>query len=183
VKKLEYFSSNIIITLYRPQLVNKFTLMKVLLLVIGKTNQASLQHLIQDYTNRIQHYVNFETLILPGLKNIKHIPIAEQKEKEADMILKQIDNQDDIILLDERGKQYSSIEFSAFMDKKMNYSTKRIVFVIGGPFGFSSSVYDRANGMISLSPMTFSHQMIRLIFVEQLYRSMTIIRGESYHHE
>lgn len=157
--------------------------MKVLLLLIGKTTQANLQQLIQDYTNRIQHYVSFETIILPELKNIKHIPVAEQKEKEADMILKQIDNQDDIILLDEKGKQYSSIEFSDYMDKKMNYSTKRTVFVIGGPYGFSKRIYDKANGMISMSSMTFSHQMIRLVFVEQLYRAMTIIRGESYHHE
>lgn len=157
--------------------------MKVLLLMIGKTNQESLQHLIQDYMNRIQHYVNFETAIIPELKNTKNLPVAEQKEKEADMILKQIDNQDDIILLDEKGKQYSSLAFAEFMDKKMNSSIKRMVFVVGGPFGFSKRIYERANGMISMSPMTFSHQMIRLIFTEQLYRAMTIIRGENYHHE
>lgn len=157
--------------------------MKVLLLMIGKTNQESLQQLIQDYMNRIQHYVNFETATIPELKNTKNLPIAEQKEKEADLILKQIDNQDDIILLDEKGKQYSSLAFAEFMDKKMNSSIKRMVFVVGGPFGFSKRIYDRANGMISMSPMTFSHQMIRLIFTEQLYRAMTIIRGENYHHE
>ena len=157
--------------------------MKVLLLMIGKTNQESLQQLIQDYMNRIQHYVNFETAIIPELKNTKNLPVAEQKEKEADLILKQIDNQDDIVLLDERGKQYSSLAFAEFMDKKMNSSIKRMVFVVGGPFGFSKRIYDRANGMISMSPMTFSHQMIRLIFTEQLYRAMTIIRGENYHHE
>ncbi|MEA4982307.1 MAG: 23S rRNA (pseudouridine(1915)-N(3))-methyltransferase RlmH [Paludibacter sp.] len=157
--------------------------MKVLLLMIGKTNQESLQQLIQDYMNRIQHYVNFETAIIPELKNTKNLPVAEQKEKEADLILKQIDNQDDIVLLDERGKQYSSLAFAEFMDKKMNSSIKRMVFVVGGPFGFSKKIYDRANGKISMSPMTFSHQMIRLIFTEQLYRAMTIIRGENYHHE
>lgn len=157
--------------------------MKVLLLVIGKTTQISLQHLIQDYATRIQHYINFEVQVLPELKNIKNLPLAEQKEKEADMVLKQIDNQDDVILLDEKGKQYSSVEFSDYFEKRMNYSTKRMVFVIGGPFGFSKRIYDKANGMISLSPMTFSHQMIRLIFVEQVYRAMTIIRGESYHHK
>jgi len=157
--------------------------MKVLLLMIGKTNQESLQQLIQDYMNRLQHYVNFETAIIPELKNTKNLPVAEQKEKEADLILKQIDNQDDIVLLDERGKQYSSLAFAEFMDKKMNSSIKRMVFVVGGPFGFSKRIYDRANGMISMSPMTFSHQMIRLIFTEQLYRAMTIIRGENYHHE
>ena len=151
--------------------------------MIGKTNQESLQQLIQDYMNRLQHYVNFETAIIPELKNTKNLPVAEQKEKEADLILKQIDNQDDIVLLDERGKQYSSLAFAEFMDKKMNSSIKRMVFVVGGPFGFSKRIYDRANGMISMSPMTFSHQMIRLIFTEQLYRAMTIIRGENYHHE
>lgn len=157
--------------------------MKVLLLMIGKTNQESLQQLIQDYMNRIQHYVNFETAIIPELKNTKNLPVAEQKEKEADLILKQIDNQDDIILLDEKGKQYSSRAFAEFINKRMNSSIKRTVFVVGGPFGFSKRIYDRANGMISMSSMTFSHQMIRLIFTEQLYRAMTIIRGENYHHE
>lgn len=122
-------------------------------------------------------------MVVPELKNIKNLPIAEQKEKEAELILKQIDNQDDVILLDEKGKQYSSEGFSDYFEKRMNYSTKRTVFVIGGPFGFSKRIYDKANGMISMSPMTFSHQMIRLIFVEQVYRAMTIIRGESYHHK
>ncbi|MEA4937406.1 MAG: 23S rRNA (pseudouridine(1915)-N(3))-methyltransferase RlmH [Paludibacter sp.] len=157
--------------------------MKVLLLMIGKTNQESLQQLILDYTNRIQYYLNFETVVIPELKNTRNLSTAEQKEKEADMILKQIDNQDNIILLDEKGKQYSSLAFADFMEKKMNSSIKRMVFVVGGPFGFSKKIYDRANGMISMSPMTFSHQMIRLIFTEQLYRAMTIIRGENYHHE
>lgn len=157
--------------------------MKVLLLMIGKTNQENLQQLIRDYTNRIQHYINFETVIVPELKNIKNLSVAEQKEKEANLIIKQIDNQDEIVLLDEKGKQFSSIAFAEFMDKKMNSSIKRMVFVVGGPFGFSKRIYERANGMISMSPMTFSHQMIRLIFTEQLYRAMTIIRGENYHHE
>jgi len=133
--------------------------------------------------NRIQHYINFETAIIPELKYTKNLPVAEQKEREADLILKQIDNQDNIVLLDEKGKQYSSVAFAEFVDKKMNSSIKRMVFVVGGPFGFSKRIYERANGMISMSPMTFSHQMIRLIFTEQLYRAMTIIRGENYHHE
>lgn len=176
-------STKLSITICRPQLINKFTRMKVLLLMIGKTNQENLQQLIQDYMSRIQHYMNFESIIIPELKNIKNLSIAEQKEKEADLILKQIEIQDDIILLDENGKQYSSTAFSGYLEKKMSSSIKRTVFVIGGPFGFSKRIYDRANGMISMSPMTFSHQMIRLIFVEQLYRAMTIIRGENYHHE
>lgn len=157
--------------------------MKFILLMIGKTNGASLQKLIEDYQSRVQHYLSFETVIIPELKNTKNLSTQEQKEKEADLILKQIDNQDDVILLDEKGKQFGSVAFAGFLEKKMHSSAKRMIFVIGGPFGFSQRIYDRANGMISMSPMTFSHQMIRLIFAEQLYRAMTIIRGESYHHE
>ncbi|MDO9634614.1 MAG: 23S rRNA (pseudouridine(1915)-N(3))-methyltransferase RlmH [Paludibacter sp.] len=157
--------------------------MKIALLMIGKTNQESLQKLIQDYQNRIQHYINYETVVIPELKNTKNLSIKEQKEKEAELILRHIDNQDDIFLLDEKGKQFNSIDFSDFIAKKLISSSKRMIFVIGGPFGFSDRIYDKANGMISMSSMTFSHQMIRLIFVEQLYRAMTIIKGESYHHE
>ena len=157
--------------------------MKFILLMIGKTNGTSLQKLIEDYQGRVQHYLNFETVTIPELKNTKNLSVQEQKEKEADLILKQIDNQDDIILLDEKGKQFSSVAFAVFLEKKLHSSAKRMIFVVGGPFGFSQRIYDRANGMISMSPMTFSHQMIRLIFIEQLYRAMTIIRGESYHHE
>lgn len=157
--------------------------MKFALLMIGKTNGESLQKLIDDYQNRLQHYLSFETVVIPELKNTKNLSTQEQKEKEADLIFKQIENQDDVILLDEKGKQFSSVAFAGFLEKKMHSSAKRMIFVIGGPFGFSQRIYDRANGMISMSPMTFSHQMIRLIFAEQLYRAMTIIRGESYHHE
>ncbi|MDD4489105.1 MAG: 23S rRNA (pseudouridine(1915)-N(3))-methyltransferase RlmH [Paludibacter sp.] len=157
--------------------------MKFVLLMIGKTNGESLQKLIEDYQNRLQHYLSFETLVIPELKNTKNLSVLEQKEKEAEIILKIIDNQDDVILLDEKGKQFGSVAFAGYLEKKMHSSAKRMVFVVGGPFGFSQKIYDRANGMISMSPMTFSHQMIRLIFIEQLYRAMTIIRGESYHHE
>jgi 23S rRNA (pseudouridine1915-N3)-methyltransferase len=157
--------------------------MKFVLLMIGKTNSESLQKLIDDYQNRLLHYLSFETVVIPELKNTKNLSTQEQKEKEADLIFKQIENQDDVILLDEKGKQFSSVAFAGFLEKKMHSSAKRMIFVIGGPFGFSQRIYDRANGMISMSPMTFSHQMIRLIFAEQLYRAMTIIRGESYHHE
>jgi 23S rRNA (pseudouridine1915-N3)-methyltransferase len=157
--------------------------MKIVLLMVGKTTGESLLNLIQDYQNRIQHYLNFETMVVPELKNTKSLSIHEQKEKEADLILKQIENQDEIILLDEKGKQFSSVAFSQFMEKKIMSTTKRMIFVVGGPFGFAQKLYDRANGKISLSSMTFSHQMIRLIFTEQLYRAMTIIRGENYHHE
>ena len=157
--------------------------MKFVLLMIGKTNSESLQKLIDDYQNRLLHYLSFETVVIPELKNTKNLSTQEQKEKEADLIFKQIENQDNVILLDEKGKQFSSVAFAGFLEKKMHSSAKRMIFVIGGPFGFSQRIYDRANGMISMSPMTFSHQMIRLIFAEQLYRAMTIIRGESYHHE
>lgn len=157
--------------------------MKFVLLMIGKTNGASLQELIENYQGRVQHYLSFETVIIPELKNTKNLSAQEQKEKEAELILKQLDNQDDVVLLDEKGKQFSSVSFATFLEKKLHSSAKRMIFVVGGPFGFSQKIYDRANGMISMSPMTFSHQMIRLIFAEQLYRAMTIIRGESYHHE
>lgn len=157
--------------------------MKFVFLMIGKTNGESLQKLIEDYQNRVQHYLNFETVVIPELKNTKNLSVLEQKEKEAEIILKTIDNQDNVILLDEKGKQFGSVAFADYLEKKMHSSAKRMVFVVGGPFGFSQKIYDRANGMISMSPMTFSHQMIRLIFIEQLYRAMTIIRGENYHHE
>lgn len=157
--------------------------MKFILLMIGKTTRDPLQVMIEDYKNRIQHYLNFETIIIPELKNTKNISIQEQKEKEADLIMKQLDNQDEVILLDEKGKLFASVLFADYIEKKMHASAKRMIFVVGGPFGFSPKIYDRANGMISMSPMTFSHQMIRLIFTEQLYRALTIIRGESYHHE
>ena len=156
--------------------------MKFILLMIGKTNGTSLQKLIEDYQGRVQHYLNFETVTIPELKNTKNLSVQEQKEKEADLILKQIDNQDDIILLDEKGKQFSSVAFAGFLEKKLHSSAKRMIFVVGGPFGFSQRIYDRANGMISMSPMTFSHQMIRIIFAEQLYRAYTILNNEPYHH-
>ncbi len=157
--------------------------MKFLLLMVGKTADNKLDSLIQDYQKRIGHYVSFESVIVPELKNTKHLSMNEQKEKEADLILKQLDNQDEMILLDEKGKQFTSLKFADYISKKIDSSTKRIVFVIGGPYGFAQKVYERANGKIAMSAMTFSHQMIRLIFTEQLYRALTIIRGESYHHE
>jgi 23S rRNA (pseudouridine1915-N3)-methyltransferase len=157
--------------------------MKLLLLTIGKTNDKSLLALQNEYLKRLKHYLPFEIQSIPELKNTKSLSIAEQLEKEADLILKQIDNQDELILLDEKGKQYTSIEFSTFISKKMLASHKRVIFVVGGPYGFSERIYTRAQSMTSLSKMTFSHQMIRLIFVEQVYRAMTILRGEPYHHE
>lgn len=157
--------------------------MKISLLMIGKTNQENLGKLIQEYQQRLSHYITFEMIVVPELKNIKNIPIAEQKEREADLLLKQLDVSDEVVLLDEKGIFLSSVGFADFLEKKMLSSTKRIVYVVGGPFGFSQRMYQRANSLFSLSPMTFSHQMIRLLFIEQLYRAMTIIRGENYHHQ
>lgn len=157
--------------------------MKITLLMVGKTTNNELQKLISDYQQRLVHYISFESVVVPELKNIKNLSISEQKEKEADLLLKQLDNTDEIILLDEKGKELTSVGFSEFLQGRMLASSKRLVFVIGGPFGFSPRVYQRANMLLSLSAMTFSHQMIRLLFTEQLYRAMTIIRGESYHHQ
>ena len=131
----------------------------------------------------MKFYIPFEMVVIPELKNTKNLSVSEQVEKEADLILKQLEPNDEIILLDEKGKQFTSVGFSEFISKKMLSSVKRTVFVVGGPYGFSERVYNRANSMVSLSAMTFSHQMIRLIFVEQLYRAMTILKGEPYHHE
>lgn len=157
--------------------------MKIVLLMVGKTSGEHLQKLILDYQQRIGHYIGYETIIVPELKNIKNIPLAEQKEKEADLLLKQIENQDEVILLDEKGKLLTSVGFSELLASRMVGSVKRVVFVIGGPFGFSPRLYQRASMLLSLSAMTFSHQLIRLLFTEQLYRAFTIIRGESYHHQ
>ena len=157
--------------------------MKITFLTVGKTTNAHLIKLQEEYQNRLKFYIPFETIIIPELKNTKNLSIQEQKEKEADLILKALDTSDEVILLDEKGKQYTSVGFSEFISKKMLASHKRMVFVVGGPYGFSERVYQRGNGKISLSAMTFSHQMIRLIFTEQLYRAMTILKGEPYHHE
>lgn len=157
--------------------------MKITLLMVGKTSHDGLQKLILEYQQQLAHYITYDTLVVPELKNIKNLSIAEQKEREADLILKQLDHSDEVIVLDENGKMVSSVEFSKFLENKMLNSVKRIVFVIGGPFGFSPRVYNRANQQLSLSAMTFSHQMIRLLFTEQLYRAMTILKGENYHHQ
>lgn len=157
--------------------------MKIILLTVGKTINNNLRILQEDYQSRLKFYVPFDTVTVPELKNTKNLSVIEQLEKEADLILKQIDPTDDVVLLDDKGKQFTSVGFSEFLSKKMLSSVKRTVFVVGGPYGFSERVYNRANGKVSLSAMTFSHQMIRLIFVEQVYRAMTILKGEPYHHE
>ena len=157
--------------------------MKINLLTVGKTTNAQMIKLQEEYQNRLKFYIPFESVVIPELKNTKNLSIVEQQEKEADLILKQIDNADELILLDDKGKQFTSLGFSKYIEKKMMSTHKRMVFVVGGPYGFSQRIYQRANGQVSLSTMTFSHQMIRLIFLEQLYRAMTILKGEPYHHE
>lgn len=157
--------------------------MKICLLVIGKTDEAYLQQGIDLFLKRIPHYISFEMKIIPDLKNSKNLSELQQKEKEGELILLQKGQSDELILLDERGTELSSVEFSRFLEKKMISGIKRLVVVIGGPYGFSDSVYVQANGKISLSKMTFSHQMVRLVFVEQLYRAFTILKGEPYHHQ
>ena len=156
--------------------------MTIKLIAVGKTDSQPLQLLISEYENRLKHYVKFQIEIIPDIKGAKNMSEAQQKEKEAENILKKLQATDILVLLDEHGKQYSSVSFSAFMQKKMNAGTKQLVFVIGGPYGFSDSIYQRAKDMVSLSKMTFSHQMVRLFVVEQVYRAFTILKNEPYHH-
>ena len=157
--------------------------MTIKLIVVGKTDNKAIIALIEEYSKRLNFYIKFELEIIPDLKNTKSLSEVLQKEKEGELILKNVIASDDLILLDERGKSYSSMEFSDFLQKKMNAGLKQLIFVIGGPYGFSEEVYARANGRLSISKMTFSHQMIRPFFIEQLYRGFTILRNEPYHHE
>ncbi|RAK20742.1 23S rRNA (pseudouridine1915-N3)-methyltransferase [Flavobacterium aquaticum] len=157
--------------------------MNIRLLTIGKTDNKALQTLIDDYTKRLSFYVKFDLEIIPDIKNVKNLSEAQQKEKEGELILSKITPTDQLILLDENGKTYSSVGFSDFLQKKMNAGIKTLVFVIGGPYGFSETVYQKAQGKVSLSEMTFSHQMVRLFVIEQIYRGFTILRNEPYHHQ
>ena len=157
--------------------------MKVALVLVGKTVNKHFVELIDEYAGRVKHYIGFDIITIPELKNTKSLSADQQKQQEGELILKQMQAGDHVVLLDEHGKEFRSVEFSSYMEQKMQMVNKRLVFVIGGPYGFSPDVYGKANEKISLSKMTFSHQMVRLIFVEQLYRAMTIIRGEPYHHE
>ena len=156
--------------------------MKILLLVIGKTDEDYLITGIKKYVGRLGHYVSFEMKEIPDIRNRKTLSEEQQKKSESFLLLSQFQVGDYIILLDENGKQFTSVDFSENLEKLMASGSKRIVFVIGGPYGFSQDVYAKANAKMSLSPMTFSHQMVRLIFVEQLYRAFTILKGEPYHH-
>ncbi|MBU2902436.1 23S rRNA (pseudouridine(1915)-N(3))-methyltransferase RlmH [Maribacter dokdonensis] len=156
--------------------------MTIKLLAIGKTDSGQLQELIEVYEKRLQHYVNFEIDIIPDLKKTKNLSEDQQKEKEGELILKKLAPTDVLVLFDEKGKQFSSVEFSQYLQKKMNSGIKQLVFLIGGPYGFSNDVYAKASNKISLSKMTFSHQMVRLFITEQVYRAFTILKNEPYHH-
>ncbi len=157
--------------------------MKIKLLAIGKTDDKNLQTLIEVYQNRLKHYINFQLEVIPDIKNVKNLSEQRQKDKEGELILKKLAPTDELILLDENGKEFKSIEFSKYLQKKMNSGIKQLIFVIGGPYGFSDEVYKKSKGKISFSKMTFSHQMIRLFVVEQVYRAFTILKNEPYHHE
>ncbi len=157
--------------------------MKLHVIFTGKTTGKLFQEAIADYTKRLTHYVPFTIEELPDLKNTKSLNEEQQKEREADMLFEKLQQGDVLVLLDEKGKEFTSREFSAYLEQKLQTVNKRLVFLIGGPYGFSQRVYDAAQGKISLSKMTFSHQMVRLFLVEQIYRSFTIIKGEPYHHD
>lgn len=156
--------------------------MQIKLLVIGKTDNSSIKALSDEYAKRLGHYIKFELEVIPDLKNSKSMSETVQKEKEGSLILSKLSTTDQLVLLDENGKEMDSVGFSSFLQKKMNSGIKRMVLVVGGPYGFSQEVYSKAQGKISLSKMTFSHQMIRPFIIEQLYRAFTILRNEPYHH-
>ncbi len=157
--------------------------MKITLLTIGKTEDKYLREGMEKYLKRLKHYVNFKIAELPEIKSTKNLTPAQQKKLEASLIFKNISTTDHMILLDEKGSEFSSKHFSGLLNSKMIASVPHLVFVVGGPYGFSDEVYNRANEKMSLSRMTFSHQMVRLFFVEQTYRAFTILKGEPYHHE
>lgn len=157
--------------------------MKITLLVVGRTVEKHYITAIDDYVTRTKHFTQFDMEVIPELKNTKSLSMEQQKEKEGELILKALQPGDVVVLLDEHGKEFRSIEFADWIERKMHTVNKRLVFIIGGPYGFAPKVYAAAQDKISLSKMTFSHQMIRLIFVEQLYRAFTILNNNPYHHE
>ena len=157
--------------------------MKIKLIVVGKTDAKYIKEGIDIYQKRLKHYIPFELIEIPDIKNSKNLSEAQQKEKEGIEILKKVESSDFLALLDENGTSYSSVDFSKFIQKRMNQGLKNLVFIVGGPYGFSETLYQKSNSKISLSKMTFSHQMVRLFFVEQIYRSYTILKNEPYHHK
>lgn len=157
--------------------------MQIKLIAIGKTDRKDYETIISDFQKRLGFYIKFDFEIIPDIKNSKNLSEEQQKNHEGKLFLNKINASDVVVLLDENGKTFTSVSFSDYLQKKMNASTKQLVFLIGGPYGFSDEIYQRANEKIALSQMTFSHQMIRFIFIEQLYRAMTILRNEPYHHQ
>lgn len=157
--------------------------MEITLIVIGKTNAKYIIEGLDEYMRRLKHYISYNIMFLPDIKNTKNLKEEQQKETEGKLILNALKPGDFVVLLDERGKEFTSIQFSDYLQRKMNSGLRRLVFIVGGPYGFSNDVYNKADEKLSLSKMTFSHEMIRLFFTEQIYRAMTIIRGEPYHHE
>ena len=157
--------------------------MNIKLIVIGKTDNINLNALIEEYTKRLRFYIKFDLEVIPDIKNVKNLSESEQKTKEGQLILEKLIPTDQLILLDENGKEFNSFGFSDFLQKKMNSGIKTLVFVIGGPYGFSDEVYQKAQGKVALSQMTFSHQMVRLFVIEQIYRGFTILNNEPYHHQ
>lgn len=157
--------------------------MKITLLTVGKTDKDWVKQGIDIYVSRLKHYIPFTINEIPELKNVSALSKDQIKVREGELILKNVKPTDDVILMDEHGKEYTSVDFASILQRKISLEGKDMVFVIGGAYGFSEDVYKRANSKISLSKMTFSHQMVRAIFTEQLYRAFTIMRGEPYHHE
>ena len=157
--------------------------MEIELLTVGKTHIGFVEEGIAEYTRRLKHYIPYSIKAIPDIKNAAKMDNAKQKEAEGQKILESISTGDYVILLDERGRQYTSMEFASFIEKQMTAGRRKVIFVVGGPYGFSQAVYDRADSLLSLSKMTFNHEMVRLFFTEQIYRAMTILRGEPYHPE
>ena len=157
--------------------------MKIALIQTGKTNEKHISEGVEMYSSRIRKYAGFEIITIPDIRNTKNMPGVELKNREGDKILEAINKEDFVVLLDERGKEFRTVEFAGWLEKKMASSVKRVIFVIGGAWGFSDDVYSRADMKMSLSKMTFPHQLVRLLFAEQLYRAFTVTRGEPYHHE
>jgi 23S rRNA (pseudouridine1915-N3)-methyltransferase len=156
--------------------------MKVILLVVGKTDASFWADALAEYSSRLKHYLSFETEVVPDIKSTKKRTGEQQKKQEGHLIVNAVQSNDYVVLLDEGGREMTSVQFSQFLEKKLQVPQKRLIFVIGGPFGFSEEVYKRADEKLSIGKMTFSHQMVRAVFAEQLYRAMTILRGEKYHH-
>ncbi len=167
----------------RKNIIIKFVIMKITLLVVGKTTDSHIEALTQDYLKRISHYISFDFQVLPDIRNTRSLSEEQQKVAEGELILKSVPNNAYLVLFDEHGEELRSVELAQWVNKKMSGLSVPIVFLIGGPYGFSKAVYERADARLSLSKLTFSHQMVRLIAVEQLYRAMTILHGEPYHHE